>query len=171
MLLHRCHDLLNRESLTLHLTPSFLSWEFVRNHFLSGSVFGETLTGYRGKPCKDAMYRLSSWISSDSKDNQREDRPKRGRIRGTSAAEPKPQPTESTICDFAAVVGRATNSLRYVFLPLSGKAESRKNRFMMVIYKESKITPTFPLGHDAEPRQVHGRPSRAGPSVSPPFTA
>ena len=71
-----------------------------------------------GTPCQDAMHHLSSWISSDSKDNQRVARPKRGRIRGTSAAKPKPQATESTSCDFAAVVGRATNSLRYGIHPL-----------------------------------------------------
>ena len=43
VLLRCCHDLLNRELLPLYLTPSFLSWEFVRNHFLGGSVFVETL--------------------------------------------------------------------------------------------------------------------------------
>ena len=43
------------------------------------------------------------------RDNQRVDRPKRGRIRGTSSATPKPQATESTTCDHATVVGRATN--------------------------------------------------------------
>ena len=57
------------------------------------------------------------------RDNQRVDRLRRGRIRGISAAEPQPQTIESTICDFASVVGRATTSLRYVFSP-SGKAES-----------------------------------------------
>ena len=41
-------SLLNWESLTLHLTPSSLSWEFARSHFLSGSVLGETLTKVSG---------------------------------------------------------------------------------------------------------------------------
>ena len=56
--------------------------------------------------------------------NQRADRPRRGRIRGISAAEPKPQTTESTICEFSSAVGRAANSLRYGMCPPSGKAWS-----------------------------------------------
>ena len=78
------------------------------------------------------------------KENQRVDRPKRGRIRGTTAVELKPQTTESTFCDFAVVVGRATNSLGYgMYPPPVGRPRAWKNRFIMVIYKESKITPTF----------------------------
>ena len=93
---------------------------------------------------KNAVHKLSSRISSDSKDDQRICQPMRGRIRGTSAAEPNPQATESTICDFAAVVGRATNSLGYgMYPPPVGRPRAWKNRFIMVIYKESKITPTF----------------------------
>ena len=72
----------------------------------------------RSMSWKDAVSNLSSRISSDSRDEQRICQPNRGRIRGTSAAKLKPQATESTIYDFAAVVGRATNSLRYGMHPL-----------------------------------------------------
>ena len=40
-------------------------------------------------------------------------------------------------------VGRATNSLGHGMFPPVGRPRGWKNRFMMVIYKESKITPTF----------------------------
>lgn len=76
------------------------------------------------------MQKLSLRILSDSKDDQRIDPPARGRIRGISAAEPKPQAIESTICDFAAVVGRATNSLRYRMFPQVARPRARKSRFM-----------------------------------------
>ena len=86
-----------------------------------------TLFRYRKNHSKSSLQRQTRGIgmalrgsirSFSQKDNQRVARPKRGRIRGTSAAEPKPQSTESTICDFVAVVGRATNSLRYGMYPL-----------------------------------------------------
>ena len=54
-------------------------------------------------------------------------------------------------------VGRATNSLGHGMFPPVGRPRGWKNRFMMVIYKESKITPTF-LCVTMQRGRVHGRP-------------